>query len=301
MKNFFIKLSKVHPVPHETSPNPTPQSPNILNSPGGTDSARSPQLQKKLSLQTQSFSPRPILKRKSVANPPKRSSLRSQSIERDMNITTNLNNNSVVGHESPLRRKTTHRWTKVYPEDSHSKSVDREELDPAARKLLKKKEKLAELKRFEQKFDENKLAEKARGFLKRSNTFFAEDKKKTHKSQSFRYGAGSFVQRSSENNGNTLLKPKGSESEDAFFREERAESKGIPSYNRIDFMEDGKSLNDKSERLQRSSAISMTKKTKMRKQRVNYRLRYDDKYKNLRFIIFPDDPFRMKWDLIILL
>ena len=79
MKSFILKLTKIHPAPAETSPkDPTPQ-------PNSAHLSPSPKLTKKLSLQTQSFSPRPILKnqRKSyVASKPK--SLRSDSERESM-------------------------------------------------------------------------------------------------------------------------------------------------------------------------------------------------------------------------
>lgn len=283
MKNFFLKLSKVVPVNNETlqSQTPNPVSPSLISS--ESPDSRTPKLQKKFSLQTQSFSPRPILKRKSYASN-KRRSLRSHDGEGETN--------SAEVKDQPIRRKTG----KIHPSPGTiSKSVEREEPDPAARKLIKKKEKLAELKKFEEKFDGNKLLEKAKGILKRSNTMLSAESPTIGRGKnSIRYG--SFLQRNNESVSVIKIHKADEQKNDPLFFGATEDNKKIESNNNFDFMDDGKKSSYPA-----SSVIAFDKKSKMRKQRVNYRLRYDDKYKHLKFIIFPDDPFRLKWDLIILL
>lgn len=273
MKGFFSKLTKIHPspsIPDQSRKNSDGNVPNSLQ--------LSPSMifSKKRTLQTQSFSPRPILKKKSVSGQ-KRPSLHSED---DENILINSESNN---HETIPRRKTK-KLSKIYPDSKRSS----EETDFAMKKTLKKREKLAELKKFDEKFDQNKLAEKAKKFsLKRSNTMvYKEEKNKKNSSVSFQ----NSLQRPSEGNLPSPNRFKEENLDDNFFKDIHDENRLSPSYNNVDFSEEGVKVDN----------FKIHKKITLRKQRVNYRLRFDEKYKKIKFIIFPDDPFRTKWDLIVL-
>jgi len=118
-----------------------------------------------------------------------------------------------------------------------------------------------------------------------------------------------------------LIRDKEENIEDPFFRQEKnekIESKGgdLGLSNNVNFMDGLESVvhtitninnnnnnpntNNKTH-TNNLNLVSVSKKGRTRKQRTNYRLRFDEKYMHLKYIIFPDDPFRSKWDLMILM
>ena len=288
MKNFFLKLQKVKPIPSslisdnespmlqsarlaELSPNRAPETPKKLS--------------KKFSLQSQSFSPRPILKRKSAAN-----------INR---ITFKSESNKIFPEPTEpyenLKRKTLN-LNKIYPETPKNEASMDENQSPTVRKALKRKEKLAELNKFEQKYDGIKLREKARKFsLKRSNTTLLSNEERTRKASE---SSPKILKKASDiallysNHEQSVTEILGGKKEDPLFvGRKKKEDSEIPINNNVNFMETGG--NPRNE-------IAYHRTMRTRKQRVNYRSRFDEKYKDTKFIIFPDDPFRTRWDLLIL-
>ena len=298
MKSFLQKLAKIHPAPPLSPPkDPPPQSPQ-LNS-GQLSS--SPPLSKKLSLQSQSFSPRPILKnqRKSYVNS-KQKSLHSDS-ERE----------SMIGitEKQDTQRRKTYKISKVVPENKSRR--ESEEMDPALKKVIKRKEKMAELNNFEVKFNETKLADKIRKrSMRRSNTFFINEE--NNKTRLRNISALQKLQRPSD--GILLDKEKKEETmEDPFFHDDNQLNKdrNLSNVNGVNFSEGvisnitGNATIKSNQKVVPSNLnlnlVSSSKKGRTRKQRTNYRLRFDEKYSKIKYIIFPDDPFRTKWDLVILL
>ena len=83
----------------------------------------------------------------------------------------------------------------------------------------------------------------------------------------------------------------GKKEDPLFVGRKKKEDSEIPINNNVNFMETGG--NPRNE-------IAYHRTMRTRKQRVNYRSRFDEKYKDTKFIIFPDDPFRTRWDLLIL-
>lgn len=300
MKSFIQKLAKIHPVPPESSPkDPSPLSPQPNSSNSGQRSP-SPQLVKKLSLQTQSFSPRPILKnqRKSYVNS-KQKSLHSDS-ERESMIG--------VTEKQDTQRRKTYKITKVVPENKSRR--ESEEMDPNLKKALKRKEKMAELNNFEVKFNETKLADKIRKrSIRRSNTFFINEE--NNRARLRNISVLQKLQRPSD--GVLLDKEKKEETiEDPFFHDDNQlhKDRNLSNVNGVNFSEgviSNITVNNTNKSIQKIvpsnlnlNLVSSSKKGRTRKQRTNYRLRFDEKYSKIKYIIFPDDPFRAKWDLVIL-
>lgn len=299
MRSFLNRLTKVHPTPEEpSSSNSNQEHTPALNS--AHLPQRLPALSKQFSLQTQSFSPRPILKqsRKSYRNS-KHKSLRSDS-ERES-----------FSEKDDVQRRKTMKSSRVYPEASKRPS---EELDPSIRRSQKKKEKLAELNSFEVKFNGAKLADKIRKrSMKRSNTLIITADQ--HSKRIFHHHSPNILQRPSD--GVLIHRPESEKIDFPFFHDQKTFNEpGVSSVNFMDGVdqphnltkahpskdhnEAGASTNHHNRDQTNPQLISNPKKGRTRKQRTNYRLRFDEKYKNLKYIIFPDDPFRTKWDLLIL-